>query len=569
MNVINRAFLKLALFPSALYTRMGVDALHLRAILTTKLTLDDRRPHPIAQARNRGKQKPVSMATLSTMFMSAVMGFLFLFCFFIGQDTATQLTFYFTFFFVLLSLTLITDFTSVLIDIRDNFILLPKPVSDKTIVVARLLHIFIHLCKIVVPMSLPGAIYLGYNTGIYAALVLLFLIFLLAGFSIFFINAVYILILRFTTPQRFQAIITWVQIIFAILMYGSYQLFPRLLSRYTGEGFAITDFGGIVLYPLYWLANSWNLLYSLSGNFTEVATGILGLVFPLLCMVAVVKYLAPSFNRKLSLLSAGEGSAKKTPAVAKTVKGTGAGIFSRLLTFSAVEKASFVFTLKMMGRSRDFKMRVYPSIGYLVVFGAYILFTSKNLSLDQLSDNNPEGKWILLSALYISVFLLNMAISQVVYSEKYKASWIFYTSPVERPGHIVSGAIKAVLLTFYVPLAVGVSLIAIPFGGAKILPNLLLALSNVVLIITLMTYSGNHYFPFSSSQSTNAKTGSFLSSLFVFFLAGLVAFGHFLIYTNLPVVIICTVLSLVAVWYLFDTLRQMSWKKVLSGYTEE
>jgi hypothetical protein len=128
---------------------------------------------------------------------------------------------------VLLSLTLITDFTSVLIDVRDNFILLPKPVNDKTIVVARLLHIFIHLCKIVLPMGLPGFGYMVYTQGLYGGLLFLVLILLLTAFAIFFINAVYIAILKFTTPQRFQSIITYVQIAFAIAVYGSYQLFPR------------------------------------------------------------------------------------------------------------------------------------------------------------------------------------------------------------------------------------------------------------------------------------------------------------------------------------------------------
>ena len=166
MHIINQSFLKLALLPAGLYARMGVDTAQLKTILTTKLILDDRRPRPIAQTRSSGEKKPVSMATLGTMLMSAVMGAFFLFCFFIGEDRVTQLTFYFTFFFVLLSLTLITDFTSVLIDVRDNFILLPKPVNDKTLVVARLLHIFIHLCKIVLPMGLPGVIYLGWAANV-------------------------------------------------------------------------------------------------------------------------------------------------------------------------------------------------------------------------------------------------------------------------------------------------------------------------------------------------------------------------------------------------------------------
>jgi hypothetical protein len=568
MHTINQAFLKLALLPSGFYARMGVDIFQLKAILRTKLLLDDRRPHPITQTRQTKIKKPVSKATLATMFMSLVMGALFISCFFISTDAVTQLTLYFSLFFVLLSLTLITDFTSVLIDIRDNFILLPKPVSDKTIVVARLLHIFIHLCKIVLPMSLPAFFYLCFNAGIFQGTLLLLMTFLLSGFAIFFINAVYIAILRFTTPQRFQAIITYLQIVFAIVMYGSYMLFPRLLSNFENGEFNINSLRGIVYYPLFWFATAWKVLSQLGGSSTEILLAIGGLLFPFVCMLVVVKYLAPTFNRKLSLLSASDSQPKKAVKT-KTEKSTLSGFFSRFVTSGPVEKAGFVFTWQMMGRSREFKMKVYPTIGYLLVYAVYIFFSNRNINFAELITDNATGKRTLLLSLYFSVLILTMATSQLVYSDKYKASWIFHTSPIAKPGHILSGALKAVLIAFYFPIAILISVVLLFFGGASVVPNLLFALSNVTLIATAIMYTGKHYFPFSAAQSTNAKTGSFLTTLFVMLMASVLAGLHFLIYSILPAVILCLLLSFVALWYLFDGLKNISWQKVLSTYNED
>ena len=53
MNIINKGFLKLALLPAGIYSRMGVNLDQLRSILHVKLTMDDRRPNSIQQTRRQ------------------------------------------------------------------------------------------------------------------------------------------------------------------------------------------------------------------------------------------------------------------------------------------------------------------------------------------------------------------------------------------------------------------------------------------------------------------------------------------------------------------------------------
>jgi ABC-2 type transport system permease protein len=228
----------------------------------------------------------------------------------------------------------------------------------------------------------------------------------------------------------------------------------------------------------------------------------------------------------------------------------------------------FLFTWKMMARSRDFKLKVYPGIGYIIIY-LFIMFYGKRFQVSDFTDETYRGKVVILSAIYFTSFILTMAINQMVYSEKYKAAWIFYSTPVTKPGDIVLGATKAAIFKFYIPLVTLTIIASIGMVGLKIIPNLVLGLSNELLISTLVVYAGNRYFPFSSAQSTNVKTGSFLRNMFIFIISGLIAAGHFFIYGIMPVVIIVAALSVLATWLMMSAIRDTSWGGIKSAYVEE
>jgi hypothetical protein len=532
--------------------------------------MDDRRPTTLHQARKNKQGQPVNLATVGTMFISALLGLLYLFAFSIGNDKSTQLTFYFSLFFFMLSATLISDFTSVLIDVRDNYIILPKPVNDKTFVVARLLHIFIHTCKIVLPMCLPGFIFMIKDTGWPGALIFLLMIILVTLFCIFFINAVYILILKLTTPQKFQSIISSIQIVFAIIIYASYQLFPRLIGQMQVEGFEVSTKPGIIFYPLYWMAISWNILYHFQGSGSEIIMGALGILLPFASLVIVIKYLAPSFNNKLALInsSATTTSTLATKALAIPEKRTYGEFLAKIFTTSKVERMGFLFTWKMSARSRDFKIKVYPGIGYILVF-IVVMFLNQNRSdITEIAKQNSSGKGLIVLCLYMSSLLLTMAINQMVYSEKYRASWIYYVAPVANPGEIISGGAKAIIFKFFFPLVAVTTIAGFAIVGVSILPNIVLGLFNQLFIANLMIYVSFRMFPFSLHQNTNVKTGSFLRNLGMTIVTAMIGLGHYFVYDITSVVLIFAVLSILATYLLTGSIKKTSWNAIKSNYSE-
>lgn len=571
MTVINKAFLKFALLPSAIYRKMGVNTVQLRSILQTKLTIDDRRPNSMQQTSYRKKDKPITAATIGTMIISALMGLLYLLAFSIGSNMITHLTVYFTFFFFMLSATLISDFTSVLIDVRDNYIILPKPVNDRTFMAARLLHIFIHICKLVLPMSIGGIVYMANETHVAGVLVFVAMMLFVTVFSIFFINSVYLLILRITTPARFQSIISYVQIFLAIAMYASYQILPSMIDDAELQDFNVQSYRWVVIYPVYWFAACWKVISTASGSGGEIIAAVAGLLLPFLSLWLVIRYLAPSFNNRLALISSISDTPAKTKKRADEVKSGGgyASLLARIFTRSPAERMGFLFAWKMTARSRDFKLKVYPSIGYLAVYAIVIVMRSREMSLDDIRNEETSGKVAVISVLYFTSLLLIMAINQLVYSDKYKAAWIYYVSPVPKPGEVISGGAKAVVMKFFLPLAA----FAVPAGlliaGWKILPNIVLGLFNQLLIVALLVYTGKRVFPFSLHQNAGSRTGSFIRNLGVLGFSGFVALGHFFIYTLFPVVIICAVLSIAAAWMLMSGIRSSSWKTIREMSSEE
>ncbi|MDE3253751.1 MAG: hypothetical protein KGO92_13170, partial [Bacteroidota bacterium] len=254
MNWINRFFLAILLIPKGFYRKLGIDLNQLQSILTYKLLMDDRRPNSIHQTQKRKQEKPIRLATLGTMLYSMIIGIFFLVGFVLGKDEATKFTIYYSMYLFMLISILIADFTSVLIDVRDNLIILPKPINDKTFVLARLLHIVIHVSKMVIPMTLPGLILIMVQYGIKGVLPFLLLVPFITLLTIFLINAIYILILKLTTPEKFKTIISYFQIFFGIFIYASYQLVPRLVDKSVLTGYSIHSLSFAWLLPPFWFA---------------------------------------------------------------------------------------------------------------------------------------------------------------------------------------------------------------------------------------------------------------------------------------------------------------------------
>ncbi len=568
--MINRFFLALVLLPSALYKGFGVNTNHLRAILLAKLTMDDRRPNSIHQTKKQQQKKPIKWATIGTMLMMALLGTFFIIPFFITKYPTTQFTLYFTFFIFILASTLISDFTSVLIDVRDNYIILPKPVNDKTFLLSRLLHIIIHITKLIVPLTLPGLIVTGIQKGMIGVEIFILIIPFATVFTIFLINALYIIILRITTPEKFKSIISYFQIIFAIVIYGGYQIVPRLMDTTVLEKYSISEYSWWVLAPSYWFGVAWKVLYT-GGSFYEIIIALLSFVLPIFSVWLIIKYFAPSFNQKLAMISGSEQSGEKIISTGtKLVKKTSlAEKLAALFTKKGGERMGFLLTWHMTSRSRDFKMKTYPAVGYLIVYMVIFFLRNKKISLTGLTTDPNGAKLLVIFSVYMVGFVMMQALGNIKISDKYKASWIYYITPIPQPGNILSGATKAIVAKFYLPSALLISAFSITLLGWKVIPNIVLGMSTQICVSFIVAYLMMRSFPFSTTENTKMKGATFVRGLFSLIIPVGMGFLQYTVYDYTVVIVLLAGLSLIATWLMAGSVYQRSWSTITAEYKED
>lgn len=560
MNKISQLLYRLVLLPMPLYRSWGVNTAQLALILRYKLIIDDRRPNTFQQTRNRQRKEGVSNAMLGTMLMALVMGLINLVAFAIGRDALTHLSLFFTAFLFLLASLLITDFTSVLIDVKDNYILLPRPVDDRTLLVAKLLHIGVHLCRVIIPISLPAVVLMAMESGAWAAVSLVLLLALASLFAIFLINAVYLLALRVMAPEKFKSFIAWFQVGFVIFIYGFYQVFLRLTDRSELLDFSVAGNRLLPVYPPAWFAKAWLALNGAAdGSWIAL---FLCVVLSVGSIVLVVRRLAPAFNRQLFLIQSSGGEQVRDAMPVVNRKSGMEKLAGRVLRNGA-ERAGFLFTWRYSSRSRGFRMRVFPTIGYVVVW-IILMFMPRN---GETGLNNPADHtgFSLILLIYMCAFIVISAIQQIGYSDDYKASWIFYSAPLDKPGAVIKGGFLGMLCKFYIPLALALSIGGVVWKGWSMLPNLALGISNQLVICSLVLLSSRKSLPASRSLVIKDKSGNFLRGMMMLLITGATGMLHYLVHRFTLVVLLLLVLSVLANWLLIRKIGEISWGAVRAG----
>jgi hypothetical protein len=126
----------------------------------------------------------------------------------------------------------------------------------------------------------------------------------------------------------------------------------------------------MIVAPPYWFAAAWSSLFHLKGSWYQISSASLAVVMPVISVWLIIKYFAPSFNRKLAMISGSDQSEYKTATSiegSKLSKTTLKEKLSAIFTKSGAERMGFEFTWMMTGRSRDFKIKSWE-FGFVIEF---------------------------------------------------------------------------------------------------------------------------------------------------------------------------------------------------------
>lgn len=515
---MDRLILLLIARLSAVWRQAGAEPAQLLAILRAKLTADRRR------TTFMGRQQDGASHTWFAYILLALMGL------FVGalllafDDRATGLAVYFFVWLVFMLFTLISDFTDVLIDVRDNYILLPRPVSDRTLTLARLLHILVYLGKLVLLFTLGAQLLLLFRYGWYDWL--LFALLLLPGLliAIGLVSLIYLLVLQLTHPYRFREVIGYFQVGFSILIFSTYYLLPQIVDFDQLRSIELLQSPWSLVFPGSWLAGVYQLLRYGDTSGMVLANAGLGLLIPGLLFGLSLR-LAPSFSQQLIGLGlAGSGAAREEASVeGSTASGSSyRNWMAQRLTRPGLERHAFQWVYAMMARSRDFKLKTYPSLGIIPVLFLYLAFTGHDASLADIQEQRYH-----LLLIYISAYGLIVPLTQGRYSEKFRAAWVFDAFPLANRGAIGFAQLMAVATRFLLPCYAIVVLVVLSFWGLHTLGDLAIGLAGLFLMGGAFQLLDSKL-PFSQEQKSSQAGANIAVGFLLMVIIGLIGGLHYL-----------------------------------------
>ncbi|WP_203333411.1 hypothetical protein [Planococcus beigongshangi] len=457
-----------ALF-KGLFKRMGVDYEVMMMILRIKLTMDERR---VPTVFNEIGKKKEGNQFLKSLWIYGVYSLLLLPFLFIGDNYIFGMSIQFGIILFILMTSMISDFSSVLLDVRDKNVLQTKPIAKKTITVAKTVHILIYMSFVTGAFTALPFVVGIFRHGPVFSLIFLLEIILTMFLVVVLTSLLYLFVLRYFDGERLKDIINYVQIGLSVGLIIGYQVLIRAFE-FTDISLSYTFHWWHFLIPPLWYGAPFEMILNGNTGSHMVAFTVLAVLVPILA-IFIYSRLMPSFERNLEKLLSDTKARKPSRNLMD-------GLWSKLLCRSPEERVFFRFSALMMKKEREFKLKTFPNLAMALIFP--LLFIFNELRIRSLADIS-EGNMFLF--IYFCNILIPGTIVMLQFSGGYKGGWIFKAAPVVRETAAYSAAIKAFLVKLYFPIFLVVGIVFLGIFSARILPDLAVVLLSAILQSLIM-----------------------------------------------------------------------------------
>lgn len=553
---MDKWILKFVLFLSKMLASQGVDFEKLKIITETKITMDRRRVYLNWRQK---QQKENSNPLLITLLLYGLFGLFAGLMVFAIESLIPCMIFIHSYLLFMMTMTMITDFSSVLLDTTDNQVILPRPVNSRTLFIARMVHILVYLLQFTIALASIPVVFIFIRFGLLTGIASIFTLLLTVALAVFVTYLLYALILRFSNEQKVKDIVGYFQIFMTVFFAIGFQVIPRLTNFSALAPLFQVHWYSYLLPPV-WMAMTLESIQLMYLDSTHLIMICLALSVPVLTFWWMIRYLAPSFAKKIATLGNDSSPSKKSRQLTRQQPTHLSEQLSAVFCSSKTEAAAFETVWKITGRDKGFKLQFYPSLAYLLVFIFIFVFKSGQ-DLDTLWKNLPGTKMFLFFV-YLPMFSISNSRIFVEFNENFQASWIYQSTPVARPGEIISGGLKALLSKFFILVYLLLFAFAFHVWGVDIVDDFVLGLFNNVLIFLVTAHLAEHYLPFSRQQNTKQQTGRFAQALMqMVIIAALVGLHYLVIKTNWLIYCLIPVAA-AACWFLFKKIQDLPWLKI-------
>lgn len=552
---MDKLILKAVLFFAKLLVKQGVDFERLKIIAETKILMDRRRVYMNWKQR---QQKENSNPLLITLIVYTLFGIFIGMLVFTLSSLALAMVFIHGYLLFMMSMTMITDFSSVLLDTTDNQIILPKPVNSKTLFVARLVHILVYLLQFSIALAVAPIIFIFIKYGLVVGIASIGTALLTVIFSVFLTYLLYGVILRFSNEQKVKDIVGYFQIFMTVFFAVGFQIIPRMINLDSLTGDFHLHWYSYFLPPV-WMALTLESVHQFNFDALHLSMIACAILLPLFTFWIMIKYLAPAFANKLNALNT-DAVNKKSMVAEMQIRKSISEKLSPLVCKSKAEKGGYEMVWKVTGRDKGFKIQFYPSLAYILVFIFIFVFKSGK-DVNTLWQNLPATKMFLFFV-YIPMFTIGSCIIFITFNENYLASWIYQSTPIAKPGEIISGGFKALLTKFFIPLFIILFLFAFYIWGISIIDDFVLGFFNNIFMFLLIANLSDHYLPFSRQQNSKQQSGRFVQVILQMIIIGSLVGLHYLILKNNWLIYCFIPVSVTGCYLLFRRIQNLRWLQI-------
>lgn len=440
-------------------TAIGVDPIQWRVLVLTALRVDMRTGGAVLQARGgRGGVASRGAGTFMGLLVSyAVMGGLFGALLWLVPNRFFAISLLFTFVIFSIGSSLLLEFHSIVLSPDDYRLLAYHPVSSRTFFAARLTSVLVYVWAMAFSLGLLPLLASAFASwgGLRIALAVLVALIIASTTTAFWTIGTYVWLAQRVPVTKLRRTLSYLQLVLTFVLYGSYFGLPRLLHEPQMLDRAFPADGWFLANPGSWFA-----------AYVQMALGVALPIHVALAALTIVILIGGVW------LSAGRVSldyADRLALLMTSPSGTSGGaVASAASSASSPSRDSWLWTWFAEGERRalalvvrglfrhDMKFRL-GVLGILPLTVIYLLGGTRSHAVtDPFTQSAGSDPQLFYFAVLVFPSMLKQALSR---SDAWRASWIFYSSPVE-PSRLVLALNEFIVIYFVVPylLLVGVLL---------------------------------------------------------------------------------------------------------------
>lgn len=536
-----------------IYSKFGVDYDVMRLILKIKLTMDGRK---VATIFNNNKEDNKDKNQFyKSLIVYALMGFFMMFFMLISADVMWNMTIYFsTFMFIILTI-FISDFSTVILDVKDKILIGTKGVDPKTLNAAKLTHIFIYIFSLT--LSLSGfSILASFRYGIGFFIVFIIDIIIIDLFMVIITTLLYLVVLKFFDGEKLKDIINIFQIVLTIFMAIAYQL-PGRFGDFVGVKSTFDVKAWNYIFPPTWFAAPLKIIKDKEINLHLIIFTLLALIIPLIFMIIYYR-LIPSFERYLEKLNNNSysGKDKKQPRYIK---------IGQIICKDDQERGFFNFTCGLIRNEREFKLKVYPTLAMAFIFPILFMVLNNHNEIKSFASwkSAMENSYSFFY-FYLCSAIVSTIIPTMKFSERYKGAWIYRVSPLKDVSPIFKGCFKGILYKLILPIVLLQSIIYILIFNIKVLPHLVIAFLATIILCMITFIVMDKDLPFSKGFKTGNSGGDIGIFFICIFITVVLGGLHFASIKLLDYGVYLYGIGLILViFFMWKIIFKVSWKSII------